>query len=111
MAEQKNTHTSFVLADGTEVEMTLTYWLLTQLKRFAKDAYKKYNDVMVKGVAEELDNCTVLYAGYLCAYIEEHGKAEGAMSEEEFIKAMPMDRIAVNEAIAGLIAPKAGGAS
>lgn len=111
MTEKKNTHVAFELADGTEVEMTLTYWLLTQLKRFAKEAYKKYNDVMVKGVAEELDNCAVLYAGYLCAYIEEHGKAEGAMSEEEFIKAMPMDRIAVNEAIAGLIAPKAGRAS
>lgn len=111
MGKAKNTHIEFELADGSTVKLTLTYWLLAKLKGCRKDAYARYNEVMVKGAKEELDNIVVLYAAYLCGVIEEDGDAKGAMSEEDFMRAVPYDPQAMNDAIMGLIGPKGRRAS
>ncbi len=98
-----NTIVDFELADGTKVKMTLTFYSLYLLKSKNKNAYERYNKIMVKGPQEELENCTVLYTAYLCANIKEF---ETCMSELEFLELMPTDREYVGNTLTSLIAPK-----
>lgn len=107
MAKGKNTLVDFELESGETVKMTLAFYLLLGLKQHRKDVYDRYNRIQVKGPTEEMDVVTVLYAAYLCAYIQKNGTADGAMSEQDFLIGCGSDRKAVMDAYKSLTNPKA----
>ena len=111
MAKGKNTFVDFELESGEKVKMTLAYYLLLGLKQQRKDVYDRYNQIMIKGPKEELESTTILYAAYLCAYIQGKGTADGAMSEQDFLIECGSDREAVMGAVAALTRPKRKAAS
>lgn len=97
--------------DGQKIDLTLNYARLYKLKATDSEAYAAYNQVMTKGAKDEFDNIRILYTGYLCAYLAENAKTEGAMDFEEFMSILPPDRDIVMGAVAMLIAPKKAKAS
>lgn len=97
-----NTTVTFKLADGTETDLTLTFYALYQMKPKNKGLYDRYNKIMANGVSEELDMVTVLYTAYVCAHLHD----ENLMTEEEFMIGCGSDRKAVAEAVKKLTAPK-----
>lgn len=102
-----NTTYDFTLADGTTVKLTLAFYALYLLKGKNKSLYERYNKAMLsisdkKSAYDELEAITVLYAAYVCANLN----AETIMNEEEFMILCGADRVAVNEALEHLIAPK-----
>lgn len=103
MAEMKNTYYEFPFEDGDSVKMTLAYYFLYQLKGVNKGVYDRYNQLMTKGIKEEIDMITVLYAAYLCANITD---VKNCMSEEEFMIKCGSDRIAVRTAFEKLTRAK-----
>lgn len=76
--------------DGSKVEMTLAFGRLHKLRQNNPEAYKKYNNLAMNGMKDELDFVTYLHAGYLCANID---KLEECMSEEEFIEKAPANHM------------------
>lgn len=106
MAGKLNTTWTMEGIDGQEIKMTLTYRYLLQLKRKHPDDYKEYNRVMTKGAQDEFDNIQVLYTGYLCQQIQDSGDTKDALSYDEFIDIMPMDRQEIVKALGMLVAPK-----
>lgn len=98
-----NTVYDFELEDGSVVKMTLRFYSLYQLKSKNKAVYERYNKIMVKGPAEELENVTILYTAYLCANLE---NIDECMSEIDFLQLMPSDREYVGEMLGNLISPK-----
>ena len=111
MAKGKNTFVDFELESGETVKMTLAFYLLLGLKQHRKDIYDRYNQIMVKGPKEELESITILYAAYLCAYIQGKGTADGAMPARDFMVECGSDREAVMSAVAALTRPKRKAAS
>lgn len=103
MANPKNTCIEFKFEDGDSVKMTLAFYALYQLKAINKGVYERYNKIMTKGIGEELDMITVLYAAYMCANISD---TAACMSEEEFMIKCGSDRMAIKEATEQLIKPK-----
>ena len=99
----KNTCIEYKFADGDTVQLTLAFYALYQLKTKNKDIYDKYNKIMTKGPAEELDMVTLLYAAYLCANINE---ASSCMPYDEFLMKCGSDRAAVKDAVEKLTKPK-----
>ena len=98
-----NTIYDFELDDGRVVKMTLRFYALYLLKSKNKQAYERYNKIMIKGPQEELENVTILYTAYLCANLE---NIDECMTEMEFLQNMPDDREYINEILSGLINPK-----
>lgn len=93
----------FELADGTTVKVTLRFYSLYQLKSKNKSVYERYNKIMTAGPKEELDNCLILYAAYLCANV---ANIEECMDEMEFLELMPTDREYIGNILGELIHPK-----
>ena len=98
-----NTKTDFELADGSVVQLTLSYHSLYQLKPKKKSIYERYNKIMTKGPEEELENVTILYTAYLCANVN---NIDECMDELTFLSLMPSNRQYVGEIISELINPK-----
>ncbi len=94
MVEPKNTYTMLEFENGEEVKLSLAYYLLYQLKPKEKDLYDRYNKIMTKGPAEELDMVVVLYTGYRCANLD----SQTVYSELEFMMLLGDDREKVAEA-------------
>lgn len=84
--EDRATFRKLELNDGQEVEMCLTFGRLLKLREKYPEEYKKYNELAMDGVKDEVDFPTFLYAGYLCANID---SVEICMSEEEFYEKLP----------------------
>lgn len=103
MAEMKNTYYEFPFEDGESVKMTLAFYFLYQLKNVNKGVYDRYNQIMTKGIKEEIEMITVLYAAYLCANIAD---IHNCMSEEEFMIKCGSDRMAVRTAFEKLTRAK-----
>lgn len=99
----KNTMYNFKFEDGTSEDLTLAFYALYQLKAKNKPIYEEYNRIMTKGVNEELETITVLYAAYLCANISD---ISGCMSLEEFMIKCGSNRGAIKEAMEYLVKPK-----
>lgn len=102
-AKKLNTVYNFELDDGEQVQMTLRFYNLYQLKSKNKHAYEKYNKIMIKGPQEELENVTVLYTAYLCANL---ANIEMCMSEMEFLQRMPEDREYISDIMQSLLNSK-----
>ena len=105
-----NTVVKMEMADGPTVKLTLAYRFLLQLSNFDRKVYDEYNAVWNKkeGKREEIDNIRVLYAAYLCACIQD-GTQEAAMSWDEWLDNVTLDREAVGRAMMELLAPKRKG--
>lgn len=101
MEKKLNTITEFEMADGTKVNMTLNYWALYQLKSKKTKTYDEYNEIMSRGVKEELDMTVILYTAYLCANLDSKW-----MSYEEFLQNLPMNRAVVRATVGALTTPK-----
>ena len=102
MEHKLNTTVSFALADGTETDLTLTFYALYLMKSKHKGLYDRYNKIMAHGVTEELEMVTVLYTAYVCAHLND----ENLMTEEEFMIGCGCDRKAVAETVKKLTTPK-----
>ncbi len=107
MDKKLNTTYDFVLADGTTVKMTLTFYRLYQLRSKNKALYERYNRIITEQsdknyVYDEIDNIEILYTAYCCANLE----SENLLSKEDFIMLCGSDRKAVGNAIKALLAPK-----
>lgn len=98
-----NTVYEFELNNGEVVKMTLRFYSLYLLKGKNKQAYERYNKIMIKGPQEELENVTILYTAYLCANLDH---IEECMSELDFLQLVSDDREYVNGVLAKLINPK-----
>lgn len=98
-----NTVYEFEFDNGEVVKMTLRFYSLYLLKSKNKQAYERYNKIMIKGPQEELENVTILYTAYLCANLDH---IEECMSELDFLQLMPDDREYVSGVLAKLINPK-----
>ena len=105
--KMKNTLVELEMADGTTVKLTLAYRFLIQLSGVNRKVYDEYNAIWNKkdGKREEIDNVKMLYAAYLCAQIQE-GTVDTALSWDEFIDNLTLDREETGRAITALIAPK-----
>lgn len=101
MEQPLNTITEMKMSDGTTVAMTLNYWKLYLLKEKKKKIYEKYNEVMLKGMKEELDMTVVLYTAYLCANQEKQ-----CMEYEEFLQKCPENRNIIRTKVGELTTPK-----
>lgn len=103
----KNTMTELALRDGSTVKLTLSYRYLMELSSFDRKAYNDYNAIWNKNQKdrEEIDNVRAAYAAYLCAAIQE-GTQDQAMSWEEFLDNITLDREALGYALMELLAPK-----
>ena len=112
MSKNKANNTVIMLemADGTSVKLTLAYRYLLQLSTVNRKVYDEYNAVWNKkeGKREEIDNVRIIYAAYLCAAIQD-GEQESAMSWDEFLDNVTLDREAISAALFGLLAPKRKG--
>ena len=84
--EDRATFRKLELNDGQEVKMCLTFGRLLKLREKYPEEYKKYNELAMDGVKDEVDFPTFLYDGYLCANID---SVESCMSEEEFYEKLP----------------------
>lgn len=103
----KNTMTELALRDGSTVKLTLSYRYLMELSSFDRKTYNDYNAIWNKKQKdrEEIDNVRAAYAAYLCAAIQE-GTQDQAMSWEEFLDNITLDREALGYALMELLAPK-----
>ena len=99
---KKNTTIEFEFYDGTTAAMTLTFYALYQLKSKNKSLYERYNRIMSKGPADELEMITVMYTAYVCAHLDD---AE-IMSEVDFMILCGSDRKAIQNAFVKLTQPK-----
>lgn len=101
MDKKLNTITIFEMADGSVVNMTLNYFALYQLKGKKNKTYDEYNEIMSRGVKEELDLTVILYTAYLCANLESE-----CMTYEDFLRILPMNRAVIRATVGELTTPK-----
>lgn len=107
-----NAVTELTMSDGTVLKLTLTWGLLVKLRAKNKSLYKRFSSVITKGFIEDIVQALdIVYAGYLCEYIDENGGLDDALTEDEFQAVAPNDIYEVIQAAQELIAPKAAAAS
>ena len=107
-----NAVTELTMSDGTVLKLTLTWGLLVKLRAKNKSLYKRFSSVITKGFVEDIVQALeIVYAGYICQYIDETGGTDDALTEDEFQAVAPNDIYEVIQAAQELIAPKAAAAS
>ena len=90
--EDRATFIEMELNNGTSVNLALTFGRLLKLRQKKPDAYKRYNDLAMNGIKDELDFVSYIYAAYLCANIDD---LDGCMTEEEFTEQIPPNHVAI----------------
>ncbi len=96
------------MADGTVVPLVITWGLLLRVSTLNKELYKRFSKLSTRGFINDiLSAVTIVYTGYLCAYLDENGSAEGCLTEDEFTANVPNDISVVSMAALELTAPKA----
>ena len=96
------------MANGTTVPLLITWGLLLRMSALDKDLYKRFSKLVTTGIAKDvLSAVTIVYCGYLCAYVSENGGTDGSLTEGEFAANLPNDINVVTNAAMELIAPKA----
>lgn len=101
-----NSRRKLELSDGTTVPLTLNHALLYQIRAERRDAYDKFNEFIFHGGKDYFQMVDVAYVAYLCGYLEEHGDIDGAMSDVDFMLAIPEDPNIIAEEAQWLTAPK-----
>lgn len=87
----KNTYVPYVLIDGTEVKLTLAFYLLKLLEGKNPDLVDRYYKLSSKKDMRDLDMITVLYTAYCCANIDN----DDMMDEETFMILVGSDRLSM----------------
>lgn len=97
--------TTMIMADGSEVSMTLNYAALYKLRAIEQfaEVYSRYMNIQMNGTSDELDVAFVLYVGYLCANVDD---IDECMSEFEFYETMQDNRALLSKVYAQLVFPK-----
>ena len=99
----KNTYQELELVDGQIVKMTLNFARLLKIKNDQPNIYDRFMDVLQKKDFDLIsDSLAVLYAGYLCANIDN----ESVMTEDEFVELIPFDLELINVKAGQLIQGK-----
>lgn len=112
MSSNLNSVIDFELTNGEKVSLTLTWGLLIQTRSKSKADYTRFSKMVTGGIGDDvLGHLIILYAGYLCGYIKEHGGTAGCMSEQAFIDLVPDNFRAVVETSQELLDPKQAGDS
>ncbi len=107
MSKQIRAYKELELKDGSKVKLTLSWELLIKLRSKSKSDYTRYSKMVTHGIGDDvIGMITVLYAAYLCAYVEEKGSFTGAMSESEFTAQVPDSYRLVSETVNWLLDPK-----
>lgn len=102
-----NTSIDFELINGDTVPLTISWGLLYQVRSKSKADYERYSKMVSAGVKDDvLGYVTIIYMGYLCAYIQQNGKPDGAMSEKDFLDLVPNDMELVVKTANALLSPK-----
>ena len=102
----------FEMADGSISKLTITWGLLMRVRSCSKGDYERFSKIVAQGIGGDvLKALTLVYCGYLCAYIQEYGSADGCASEDEFAALVPNDVTYVLQKAGELVAPKAAAAS
>lgn len=96
----KTTVEKIQLKDGKEVELMVNFAALYKLRTINKSLYDKYNKVLMKGSEDVLELLPVVYAGYVCANID---NAASCMSEKEFTDLIPFEPVNVMHICRGLL--------
>ena len=106
--QKLNSTTQIEMSDGTALPLTITWGLLLKISAISKPLYKKFSRLVTGGVGDDvLGMLSIVYCGYLCAYLDENGTTAGCLTEEEFAAVAPNDINAITTAATELIAPKA----
>lgn len=96
----------YALADGTIVNLTLSYGMLARLRSLDRAAYDAYNKAQTLLEKEpDLQGAILLHTAYLCGRIAEHGTTEGALGQEAFLSRMLGNRNLDGEAFKMLFSP------
>ena len=74
------------LENGKEVELALNFASLYKIRGLKKDAYDRYNKVIMKGTEDTFDTVTILHTAYLCANVD---NLDECMGEIEFMENLP----------------------
>lgn len=82
-----------------EVDLTLNFYQLNQLKTKHPKEYKRFFELRKAGIVTELDGAELIYCAYLCA---NQDKMPDVMSYEEFLQNMKNSRSALWKAIGEL---------
>lgn len=98
----KNTVVKFKLANGEEVELTLTFRKLNLMKSVDRPLYNNFNRIMTGKSEEILDLVTVIYAAYWC---QNYGAPE-MLNESDFIDLTPFDVNEIRRVFKTLTQPK-----
>lgn len=85
--ENENIKT-FELANGENIELSLTFAKLYRLRACSPQEYEKYNKVIMDGAKDTFDFLRIIYTAYLCHNIE---SIDECMSFDDFIKIAPFD--------------------
>ena len=63
----------FEMADGSISKLTITWGLLMRVRSCSKGDYERFSKIVAQGIGGDvLKALTLVYCGYLCAYIQEH---------------------------------------
>lgn len=99
----KNTYQELELENGETVKLTLNFARLLKVKNEQPKIYDRFMKVLQnKDFDIVFDSLTVLYAGYLCANINN----ESILSEDEFMELVPFDLEVINVKAGNLIQSK-----
>ena len=88
----------FEMQNG-EVDLTLNFYTLNQLKTKHPKEYKRFFELRKNGVTTELDGAEMIYTAYLCANMD---KMPDVMSYEEFLQNMKNSRSKLWKAVSEL---------
>lgn len=85
----KNTTIKYVLKNGKNIELTITFKKLLELKRLDYETYEQFMEVLSKESVDDMFGYVIiLYTAYLCANIN---NVKECVTYQEFIKQITYD--------------------
>ncbi|MCI8507561.1 MAG: hypothetical protein HFJ06_03200 [Lachnospiraceae bacterium] len=76
---------TLALTDGKEINLTLNFRKLLEVRNKRKELYKRYNATILDGMKDVFDVITILYTAYLCSLDD----IDTGMTEESFMEKVP----------------------
>jgi hypothetical protein len=98
----KSTVKKLKLLSGKEVDLTLNFKRLLEVRSKRKDLYERYNNIIMQGTKDSFDVITVIYTAYLCGL----NQIEDGMSEDEFMDELPPYIMTLNAIVRDLVTAK-----
>ena len=98
----KSTVKKLELLNGEEVDLTLNFKRLLEVRSKRKDLYERYNKIIMNGTKDGFDVITVIYTAYLCGLDD----VENGMTEEDFLEVLPPYIMTLNTIARDLVSAK-----